>query len=334
VETAELRPLSLGELLDRTFTLYRNHFWLFVGIMAIPAALGVPVSYIFSRLYLSSFTDPNLFASPTPQFGRIWAFLGIAAAISIVASILYSIVAAAVTVAVSEAYLGRSSTVVASYKSALGKVWRLLAVALNVIIRLIGIAIAVSVVLGVAGAILIVGATAAVSAVAGAARPAAAIFIVVLVVAVYGAIIAAMVYLALRYAVAIPALMLEDLGVLASIRRSVQLTKGRRGQVFVALLLAFVISAVGSIVFYIPFSIATMISMAKSHTVPAWLGLMTSVFSAVGRSLTGPIFLIVLVLCYYDTRIRKEAFDLQFMMQSLDRAAPPPAASAGSVPSA
>ena len=34
-------------------------------------------------------------------------------------------------------------------------------------------------------------------------------------------------------------------------------------------------------------------------------------------------------LCYYDTRIRKEALDLQFMMASLDR----PAA-AGTVPSA
>ena len=30
---AELRPLGLGELIDRTFTLYRNHFWLFCGVM-------------------------------------------------------------------------------------------------------------------------------------------------------------------------------------------------------------------------------------------------------------------------------------------------------------
>jgi len=31
-----LRPLSTGELLDRTFSLYRGHFALFVGIFAIP----------------------------------------------------------------------------------------------------------------------------------------------------------------------------------------------------------------------------------------------------------------------------------------------------------
>ena len=32
----DLRPLSLGELLDRTFFLYRRHFLLFVGIAAMP----------------------------------------------------------------------------------------------------------------------------------------------------------------------------------------------------------------------------------------------------------------------------------------------------------
>jgi len=32
----DLRPLSLGEILDRTFSLYRNNFLLFFGITAIP----------------------------------------------------------------------------------------------------------------------------------------------------------------------------------------------------------------------------------------------------------------------------------------------------------
>ena len=33
--TSHLRPLSLGEILDRTAELYRNHFLLFAGIAAI-----------------------------------------------------------------------------------------------------------------------------------------------------------------------------------------------------------------------------------------------------------------------------------------------------------
>ncbi len=96
------------------------------------------------------------------------------------------------------------------------------------------------------------------------------------------------------------------------------------------MLLAFIISLVGSMVFYMPFYIPTMIMMTRDHAMPAWLSLLSAIFAAVGSSVTSPIFMIVLVLCYYDTRVRKEAFDLQFMMASLDRPSP----AAGTVPSA
>ena len=46
MSSADLRPLSLGELLDRTFTLYRNHFWLFVGIMAVPQLLILAIGLV------------------------------------------------------------------------------------------------------------------------------------------------------------------------------------------------------------------------------------------------------------------------------------------------
>jgi hypothetical protein len=35
----DLRPMSLGEVLDKTFTLYRENFLLFAGIAAIPLLL-------------------------------------------------------------------------------------------------------------------------------------------------------------------------------------------------------------------------------------------------------------------------------------------------------
>src|SRR5881396_356002 len=35
----EMRPLSLGELLAQAFSLYRNHFWVFIRIAAIPQLL-------------------------------------------------------------------------------------------------------------------------------------------------------------------------------------------------------------------------------------------------------------------------------------------------------
>jgi hypothetical protein len=45
----ELRPLSLGELLDRAFLLYRRNFWLFAGIMVIPMCLMIPVRFFLLR---------------------------------------------------------------------------------------------------------------------------------------------------------------------------------------------------------------------------------------------------------------------------------------------
>jgi hypothetical protein len=46
----DLRPLSLGELLDRTFSLYRKHFFLFVGIAAIPYSFFFIINLAFSLL--------------------------------------------------------------------------------------------------------------------------------------------------------------------------------------------------------------------------------------------------------------------------------------------
>ena len=40
----DLRPLSLGEILDRTFGLYRRYFLLFIGISAIPQVLVLAMS--------------------------------------------------------------------------------------------------------------------------------------------------------------------------------------------------------------------------------------------------------------------------------------------------
>jgi hypothetical protein len=62
--TTELRALSLGELLDRTFSYYRQHFWLFVGIMALPQVLGVALTLVSrvlepAPLIVSRSADPT-----------------------------------------------------------------------------------------------------------------------------------------------------------------------------------------------------------------------------------------------------------------------------------
>jgi hypothetical protein len=97
----------------------------------------------------------------------------------------------------------------------------------------------------------------------------------------------------------------------------VQLTQKRRWQIFVSVALAGIIASVGVLVFQGPFMV-TMIFAQKAGQVPRWINFASVVSGAIGGAITGPILIIVLVLLYYDSRIRKEAFDLQLMMSSLD----------------
>jgi Membrane domain of glycerophosphoryl diester phosphodiesterase len=312
MEAIELRPLSLGELLDRAFTLYRSHFWLFVGIMAIPSSLAIPTNFFLLKKQGSPLAS---LTRTTPQ-AQAAIFSVAFLALLCIFWIAHAIALGAATHAVAEAYLGRQTTVSASYGSLRGRVWRLLGVIFNVGLRIAGILVLVIFVAAM-------GAGVFVAATPGLGQTSAGIIAALFMLVAFGAGFALVIYLALRYAVAVPAMLLEDLHVFAAIRRSVQLTAGYRGRLFIAAFLMTFIGYVGVMVFQGPFWIAAVFA-ARYGNWPAWLNFATAASGAIGGAITGPLLMIVLVLSYYDARIRKEAFDLQFLMSSLDHPAPPP----------
>jgi len=316
VETVDLRPLSLGELLDRTFSLYKKHFWLFVGIMAIPSAFMIPANILILS-FQGSFMNISPGRPPVlPSPGYIaGVFLGYFAFVGVFL-IVYSIAIGAATGAVADAYLGRPSTVRGAYARIRAKFWKLIGVAFNIFLRVFGILLLIiSVAAGVAVAIAFA------SGMRGSPNPIVVAVMLLLFLFVYVAALVFCVWFALRYAVSIPVLMIENLGVLDTIRRSVSLTRGRRGHIFLGLLVATIIAYVGNFLFQGPFTIVVMVDVMRGQW-PFWLASASAVAGAIGSAITGPIALIVTVLLYYDTRIRKEAFDLQFMISSLDRPAP------------
>jgi len=321
VEAVDLRPLSLGELLDRTFRLYRNHFALFVGIMAIPAAFWLPLNVLVLGYQgsLVGRTPPAPGRPPmVPTPGEIAGIITAVFAVLVLAGLVYSIAVAAASSAVADVYLGRPATVRGSYAKIQGRFVRLLGVLCNILLRMFGLMLAVMGVFagGIAGIGLFFG--------GGRANPIFAILFAIGLFFAYLAGLAFCIYFWLRYALSVPVLMIENLGVFATIRRSIFLTRGRRGHIFLAMLVAAIIAYAGIFVFQIPFTIAMMVSAAEGHW-SQWLAFAAAVFSSLGSALTGPISMIAIVLLYYDSRIRKEAFDLQFMLSSLDR--PSPAAS-------
>jgi hypothetical protein len=314
MDATDLRPLALGELLDRTFRLYRNHFWLFVGIMAIPSAFSVPFTVLIFSMQSSAIAG----GPPSPNLVVGMVLFGLAFFCLFCA--VYSLAIGATTYAVSEAYLGRKVTVRDAYGKVRGNFWRIIGVVVVALLRAYGMLILVGF-----GLAIVIGISAGILAAIGRGQPRPVVGIIIgsVMFVAYLAGIGLWVLWSLRYAVAIPALLLERVGVLAALRRSVQLTRGRRWQMLVAIFLCSMIAYVGAIVFQGPFFMTLMFSARSGH-LPEWLAYAFAMSGAVGGAITGPVLLIALVLCYYDTRIRKEAFDLQFMMSSLDGPVPAP----------
>ena len=116
--TQLLSPLSLGELLDRTFQLYRRHFLIFVGIVALP------------HLFLLPLQLASVWQRTTARFDLV----DVAFALVIAAGGIFvlAIAQAATVIAVSRSYLGQHASIVDSYSRVGGHVFRLCALILAV----------------------------------------------------------------------------------------------------------------------------------------------------------------------------------------------------------
>src|SRR5260370_12606692 len=72
----ELRPLTTGEILDRTFFLYRSNFWLYVGLASIAAGASALAS--IGRLAYFRLNAPMQPASPKAMIATaVITFLGL-----------------------------------------------------------------------------------------------------------------------------------------------------------------------------------------------------------------------------------------------------------------
>jgi len=122
-----LRPLELGELLDRTFSLYRRNFATFAMIVGVPNLL---LFLITSPLQFVSKRATGVISPAGGVFALVFVFgflIGV-----ILYLICYAASQAAAFFAVSETYLGRPTTFGTAYSQARGKILSLIGVALYV----------------------------------------------------------------------------------------------------------------------------------------------------------------------------------------------------------
>lgn len=132
----ELRPLRTGELLDRAFRLYRQHFLTFVGIVAL---FLVPLTLLQTAFQSATAAASlnNVLNSPEDLTSSTAILVVLGVVIGVVVYLLQSsIPIAAVTRAVAGSYLGETVGALDSYRR-VGRRW-LSVVGANVLVLLLG----------------------------------------------------------------------------------------------------------------------------------------------------------------------------------------------------
>lgn len=289
----ELRPLSLGEILDRTFGVYRAWFWLFVGIGSISGAVQFFANAVQLLVYhgvrIQTQRTPLTYAALERQVGA-----GVAALLYFLAA---AVTQAAIVWALSEVYLGRQASILNSVRAVIGRWFRFVGIGLwqawsfmwlSILFIVPGMLLTTPRFGGMAwtgGTLVFLGFTGAF---------------------VFGAIAF------IRNSLAIPAAVIEGLKVRAAMRRSKGLATGTKGRIFVVFLIAFCLYLVGGMLNAPLAYFVGMGAVRGEQHVLAQAAML--VVNFIAHTMVAPVAMIGLSLVYFDQRVRQEALDLMLML--------------------
>lgn len=285
-----VRPMRLGELLDSAFKLLRADFWpmiLAVGAVVVPTQILVIIlgASFGASVFEGLEANPQSLDDLLSAIGADAVGFALGTLLVGVLSVVLALLAEGAVIRIGAArYLGGSE----GAGPALGQAGRRAG-------ALIG-----GRVLATLGALLPALVGFGLAAAAGAAGQNVVAGILGLAGVLCG------VYLYVRWVLSPAAVMLEDAGAVASLRRSAQLVRGRWWKVFGYLVVAAIVVTI------VGFAVGGVFSALGGAFPDAWFGV---VLTGVGSILTGlitePITALVTFLLYADARVRKEGLDLQ-----------------------
>jgi MFS family permease len=295
-EAPVLRPLSVGDIIDRMLRLFRANPVLFLTIAVLPdlvievlqRATGLSQTFDIND-FSAAFTTSGATNTIPRQFQQ--APSGAAIAVAIVAAFVSVIQIGALMEATGRRYLGRSVTVREAYTAGLRAVPALIVLGVVVVFALIIVFVAFAIVLAVFN-------SSALTAIAVLVGLLAFFFVLP--------------WAFLSLAVVAPATVLEHLGPVTAIRRSFHLMDRSRLRALGLYVLILIITAILGAIFGALF-LASLVSDPTFQTV---LQVLASVATS---AISGPLLYGAAVILYYDLRVRKEAFDLQLAAEALPR---------------
>lgn len=295
-----LRPLGLGELLDGAVGVLRRYPRPTLGLSAVVAVVTTLANVLLLLSAFRPLVDPDSTAAiETGSSEALEAALGGAAVGGLLTAVL-ALLSGAVLTGILTAVVGKA---VLGQPFGLGEAW---AQVRPLLLRLIALAFVVATASAVpllvtvllAGLLLVVGG--------------AALLVVVIPLVLAGC--AAAVYLYVRLSLAPCALVLEKVGLGASLRRSSVLVKGDWWRVFGISLLTVVVAQFVALVIQAPFELLGYGSAGDVLSGSDALGTRTLIASSIGSilaaTLVAPFTSGVRALLYVDRRIRAEGLDV------------------------
>jgi hypothetical protein len=311
-----LRPLTLGEILDRTAHLYRSNFLLFAGISSVYA--GVLLVLSLAEIGVQELLRINHMNSQI-----LWATVVGALVMWPIVAIVGGFAVAANNRAVSRVHLGEPATIRGAYGSILprwGRYLWLMTITTTVIWLPFGLLYA-----GYTVFIFRYVKPTGILSQGPAHRDPQALLVFALVTFAFGLVLlGAVVYailMGLRYSLAVPAAVVEDLPARKAIRRSIALSKGSRGRIFLLGLLVVAIQVGLGLITQLFFFIATF---KHKGNLPVEMRALQQVIAFLTNTFVGPIYATGFTLFYYDQRVRKEGYDIEWMMKTAGLAGPSP----------
>ncbi|MEP6693818.1 MAG: hypothetical protein ABJB39_04180 [Chloroflexota bacterium] len=302
MEAPQLRPLGVGDIVDRVFSMYRQRPLLFMALSAVPylalfliiggialslAAQLTPLTAFFNQFGTAPIS-PNLILTPA-MAAALFTLVVISLVAGLIAVLFLSVQIGSLVDAAAARYLGRETTVGASFRAGLRTAPKIIATGLLLFLAL-----------SVGWLVLF--------------------FLIVIVnnglvatLAILGGLVAT-VFAFASWLVAPVVAALEPVGPIHAVRRSWWLSNGHRWRILGLQILLAVLQAVLSTLISFIF-IAAFISDSVVRIV------LQNIVNVVATVLWAPVEWGTFTILYFDLRVRKEALDLQMAAEALPREA-------------
>jgi hypothetical protein len=310
--------MSISDMLDAAFRLYRRHFLTFIGIVAL---LQVPMAILQFAAQLPYLQAIQRFAARPPvlapgaspldifPFAQLLPYYALIFGLSIFQYLLvYNLMTGALANAISRSYLGQPISILSAYNIGFKRFMALIAASLIPFAASLAF---VAIAAGCAfGAFYAIGVRSNAQPNIGLAIAAGiGLFAVIILGGLAG------LFFYVRLMLTTQAIVLEGQGPLAGLARSWRLVGQAFWRSLGILLLVYAFMYIVSLVVQLPLVAAGALFGMLFNTSGIYQGIVSLITYGV-LILVLPLQFIIFTLLYYDLRIRKEGYDLELKIEN------------------